>query len=271
MKSRCYNSNDSDYSDYGGRGITICPEWLGEHGFENFTKWSMENGYVKNLSIDRINVNGNYEPSNCRWATNEEQARNKRNTVKIVLNGEEKDLKQISDEYGVNYRTLHARIKKGVPIEKALKKVNYKEKVAKISLKTGEIIQIYESARKAAKENGFSTPNGILRCCIGKGFSCGGFGWEYVKGDTKNIGERYKKNTRSYFTRIDSGGRIVVPKKIRNMAEIETGTPFEIIVNNGKVLIRQCEFMCDNENSEGYGLSTAYDDCCEEFEEREES
>ena len=62
MKSRCYNSNDSDYSDYGGRGITICPEWLGEHGFENFTKWSMENGYVKNLSIDRINVNGNYEP-----------------------------------------------------------------------------------------------------------------------------------------------------------------------------------------------------------------
>ena len=74
IKERCYNPKDIRYKNYGGRGITICNEWL---NFEPFYEWAINNGYHDNLTIDRINVNGNYEPANCRWVTNKTQARNK--------------------------------------------------------------------------------------------------------------------------------------------------------------------------------------------------
>lgn len=78
MKKRCYKEHDEHYKYWGARGITICDEWLGKNGFVNFYNWAMENGYSSELSIDRINNDGNYEPSNCRWATPYEQVHNRR-------------------------------------------------------------------------------------------------------------------------------------------------------------------------------------------------
>ena len=79
MLQRCNNSNSKDYPNYGGRGVKVCEEWL---EYINFYNWSIENGYCEGVSIDRINSNGDYEPSNCRWITNKEQQNNKRNNNK---------------------------------------------------------------------------------------------------------------------------------------------------------------------------------------------
>lgn len=76
MKTRCYNKRNKFYSCYGDRGIRVCEEW--EHDFLSFRTWALENGYSENLSIDRIDVDGNYEPSNCRWADSHTQNINKR-------------------------------------------------------------------------------------------------------------------------------------------------------------------------------------------------
>ena len=78
MKQRCNNPNNQKYKDYGGRGIKVCEEWL--HDFQSFYDWAMSNGYADGLSIDRKDVNGDYEPSNCRWATMKEQRHNRRDS-----------------------------------------------------------------------------------------------------------------------------------------------------------------------------------------------
>ncbi len=79
MKTRCYNQNATAYVNYGARGIKVCEAWLDKvNGFQNFAEWSLANGYSDDLSIDRINVNGNYEPSNCRWVSSQTQNCNRR-------------------------------------------------------------------------------------------------------------------------------------------------------------------------------------------------
>lgn len=88
MIARCTRKNNASYDLYGGRGITVCAEWLSS--FEAFRDWSVANGYADNLTIDRIDVNGNYCPENCRWLPHSEQQRNKRNNTFVEHGGIEK-------------------------------------------------------------------------------------------------------------------------------------------------------------------------------------
>lgn len=124
IKSRCYNKNCEEYKNYGGRGIQMCDEW--KNNFMSFYNWAINNGYdsnktIKEQSIDRINVDGDYEPSNCRIVNCNIQARNKRKTKKYLYIGELLDLKTISEKTGINYNTLWQRINKyGYTFENAL-------------------------------------------------------------------------------------------------------------------------------------------------------
>ena len=92
IKQRCLNQNNKNYQIYGGRGIKICDDWL---EFIPFYEWAINNGYTDKLSIDRINVDGDYEPFNCRWATAEEQANNQRNNVVVSYDGDEYTVAQL--------------------------------------------------------------------------------------------------------------------------------------------------------------------------------
>ena len=133
MFDRCYHVSNKRFNDYGGRGIKVCEQWHGEKGFENFIA-DIGLRLEKSLSLDRINVNGNYEPSNCRWATAYEQAKNKRNNVYITINGKTETATYFANKYNVNLATLCFRINKGwspeeaiVPPEKTIFKLFGKE------------------------------------------------------------------------------------------------------------------------------------------------
>ena len=108
MKHRCYNPNDKRFANYGARGIKVCDEWL--HNFQAFYNWAMTNGYKEGLSIDRIDTNGDYKPSNCRWATNKEQANNTTKNHLITYNGKTQTMAQWAEETKIKYTTLRARI-----------------------------------------------------------------------------------------------------------------------------------------------------------------
>ncbi len=113
MKQRCTNPNCKAWKNYGGREITICDEWNGKDGFENFYEWSSLHGYTDELTIDRIDVNGNYCPENCRWVTRKEQQNNRRANVVITYNNEKHTLTEWADILGVNSATLINRHRLG--------------------------------------------------------------------------------------------------------------------------------------------------------------
>ena len=110
MKSRCLKPNASGYSAYGGRGISVCDEWL---SFEGFMEWAMSHGYNDNLTIERIDVDGNYCPSNCKWITSHEQAGNRQDSVFVTAHGKRMNIADWARELGCSPYTLYYRAKAG--------------------------------------------------------------------------------------------------------------------------------------------------------------
>lgn len=118
MMSRCYRNKDVHYRAYGGRGITVCDEW--KNNKKSFFEWALTHGYRDDLTIERIDVNGNYEPSNCTWIPKSEQYENKRQNIMIERNGERHSAARWSRLTGISANTIRWRYKKGWPVEKIL-------------------------------------------------------------------------------------------------------------------------------------------------------
>ena len=117
MRRRCYDEESSSYSNYGGRGITVCDEWLGDGGFMRFHSWAYSHGYDENApkgecTLERIDNNGNYSPDNCCWTSLKRQAQNKRNTH-IVTFGKQQSLSDFCEEYGVSRTLASERLQRG--------------------------------------------------------------------------------------------------------------------------------------------------------------
>lgn len=121
IKTRCYNPKRQGFYLYGGRGIKMCPEW--EKDFLSFRKWALNNGYNENAkrgeyTIDRIDVNGDYSPENCRFISIKEQMNNRRKTTFITYKGQTKPMSEWCKEYGIKINTAHKRIKMGWDLDK---------------------------------------------------------------------------------------------------------------------------------------------------------
>lgn len=143
MKQRCYNPNNPRYKNYGYRGIGICDEWLTD--FMSFYRWSANNGYSDNLTIDRIDNTKGYSPDNCRWITNAEQQNNKRTNVYINVDDEKKTVAQWAKEKGINPKTLSERYSSGISLEHIFDKPDKEERL--ISYK-GKIYRVNDFAKE---------------------------------------------------------------------------------------------------------------------------
>lgn len=120
MRRRCKASQNKRYDRYGGRGITVCPEW--NESFESFRDWALANGYQEDLTIDRKDTNGPYSPENCRWATQKEQQNNRSNNHTITHDGKTLTLTQWAELTGLHRTTISRRLSRGLTVEEALKK-----------------------------------------------------------------------------------------------------------------------------------------------------
>jgi len=118
-KNRCFSPAVKEYKYYGARGITMCEDWQ-----KSFEKFFQDMGPCPSgMTLDRIDVNGNYEPTNCRWASRIDQARNTRDATYVEYQGERLHLKELAERIGIAYKTLHARHMRGQPLLAPLRRL----------------------------------------------------------------------------------------------------------------------------------------------------
>lgn len=128
IKQRCLNSNSKSFKYY--KEIKICDEWL--NNFDEFYKWSIENGYEENLTIDRINNKDGYNPNNCRWVTMKTQCNNRRNNVVIEYANKKFTLAQFEEEYKICQKKINVALKRGFSIEEIMI-MHYSKKIKEVS------------------------------------------------------------------------------------------------------------------------------------------
>jgi hypothetical protein len=160
MKNRCYCKAWKNYKNYGDRGICVCEEWKDD--YLKFKEWALSSGYSNELTIERKDVNGNYEPDNCKWATWGEQANNKRCSHIVAHKGKTQSMAEWAKEYGINYGTFRDRIYDGFSLEEAIKNENKTEHLIFFNGKKQSII-------KWSKE--LNINYGTLKARLRKGWS----------------------------------------------------------------------------------------------------
>lgn len=173
MIDRCEKRKSKYYCNYGGRGISVCEEW---HDFDSFASWALTHGYSDDLTIDRVDNDGNYCPENCKWSTKVEQENNKRTNRRVEIGGKTMNLGQWCETYGISPITVQSRLRYGWNIEDAIKTpVSPKKKV--MCIETGEV---FETAREAGNKHGASKTS-ISTAASGKTKTSCGLHWKYVE------------------------------------------------------------------------------------------
>lgn len=115
MRQRCNNPNNPSYPYYGGKGVKICPQW---NEYIGFREWALSAGYADNLSIDRIDCNGNYCPENCRWVDDKTQMNNQTRNHMILYNGEEYTMSQLAGKFNLSYSAMQHRVERGWDLDR---------------------------------------------------------------------------------------------------------------------------------------------------------
>lgn len=147
IKTRCFNPDDHAYKNYGGRGITLCKEWL---DYKNFYNWAISSGYRDNLTIERIDNDGDYEPCNCTWIPRSKQAHNRKTSFRVTYRGETKVLSEWASVLQLNYQMLFNRLKYlgwsvekafSTPSTKSANNANKKDKKLRIELAERESLK----------------------------------------------------------------------------------------------------------------------------------
>jgi len=188
IRCRCEREYSSEYQNYGGRGISVCAEW--RDSFPAFQEWALSNGYDENAprgecTIDRIDVDGDYEPSNCRWVDITTQANNRRNNRYVTIDGVTKTITEWCRETGIKSHIAYWRIKSGWEPARAVTEPYNREEAMKAALKASSksvIVDgkdVYESIKAAAKAIGVSPST--LSESLKNGWKAGGHNVSYAK------------------------------------------------------------------------------------------
>ena len=179
MKYRCSLKDKTHRKNYALRGISVCDEWAND--FMSFYKWAHENGYRDDLTIDRIDVNKGYCPSNCRWVNNFVQANNRTDNVVIEFDGKKLTRAQWAKELAISATALNKRLLEyHWTIERALTTPIRKKRLREptLCIKDNVVVKRYESASDAARAIGGKAKT-ISSCCLGRIKSYMGFSWRY--------------------------------------------------------------------------------------------
>ena len=167
MRMRCTNKNSPQWDDYGGRGISVCARWQGKEGFRNFVAdmGARPNG----CTLDRINNDGNYEPSNCKWSTRSEQQHNQTVTRKVTIENIQYAAVELAQKYGFKTDTIVTRASQGLSFAEVISK---KKRVFLDGLKLGGIANGAQQKKKThcpkghqyTEENTSTSKDGFRRC-----------------------------------------------------------------------------------------------------------